>query len=260
MEKCEHKPIGLVIGAVLLLLVGFLAAGVILDEKTDTINVITGEAQEFQKTLSTSGTVEKMISPDQAEIFLSVETLNKSANVSQTTNATTSDAVRTALKAAGVSDKQIQTTSYTVQEQYEWSSSMQKSISVGYKTTNSIKVTITDLTKTGNIIDAAVNAGANRVSNISFTLSKEKQEIVKQEALLDAAKMSRTKAQSIASGLGVTLGDVKTISENYYYYTPNSRNYDYALSSEAMEAKIDTPISPSDVSISATVNVTFELK
>jgi uncharacterized protein YggE len=77
--------------------------------------------------------------------------------------------------------------------------------------------------------------------------------------LLDAAKMGRTKAESIASGLGVTLGEVKTISENYYYYTPNYRNYDYAMSAGA-EKSVTTPISPSDVSISATVNVTFELK
>lgn len=260
MEK-NNNVIFLSLGIIVVLLLGMFSANLMMNNKEpSTINVITGNAEEFIRTLSANGSVEKMVSPDQAEIYLSVETLNKLATTSQEENATISDAVRKALKLAGVYDAQIETTSYTVQEQYAWDSSLQKSVSKGYKTTNAIKITTDDITRSGKIVDAAINAGATRVSNISFTLSKEKQETVKQEALIDAAKMAKTKAQNIATGLGIELGKVKNVSESYNYYTPNYRDYSYAMASDSMEAKIDTPISPSDVSVTANVSVTYELK
>ncbi len=70
--------------------------------------------------------------------------------------------------------------------------------------------------------------------------------------------MAKTKAQSMASGLGITLGEVQSVSENSYYYTPNYRSYDM-MAVGASEAKAETPVSPSDVSVSATVNVVYEL-
>lgn len=259
MEK-NNNFVFLSIGIIAVLLLGMFSANLMMNNKEpSTINVVTGNADELIRTLSANGTVEKMVAPDQAEIYLAVETLDKSATVSQEQNATTSEAVRKALKLAGVYDAQIETTSYTVQEYYEWDNYTQKSVSKGYKTTNAIKVTTDDIALTGKIVDAAVKAGANNVNNISFTLSKEKQETVKQEALIDAAKMAKTKAQNIAAGLGIELGEVKTVSENYNYYLPNYRNYEYATSSDSA-GKVSTPISPSDVSINATVNVTYELK
>ena len=260
-EKSESKNMAFfAIGIVALVLVGFFAANIMSPQLPDSIKVITGNEESLQRTLSTTGTVEKLVSPDQAEIYLSVETLESTATVSQAENATISEQVRTALKNAGVTDAQIETTYYTVQEQFSWEENWSKQVSTGFKTTNSIKVTITDLTKTGSVVDAAVLAGANNVSNIQFTLSKVAQSNAKQLALTEAAEMAKTKAQSIANGLGVSLGEISSINENSYYYTPNYRNYDMAMSAGAMEEiKIETPISPSDVSISATVNVVYKL-
>lgn len=259
-EVNKDNTIVFAVGIVALLLVGFFAATLMVPKLPDEIKVTTGSPAELQRTLSANGTVEKMISPDQAEIYLSVETLATTASISQEDNAKISEQVRMALKSAGVKEAQIETTYYTVQEQFEWESNWSKQVSKGFKTTNSIKVTITNLTKTGSVVDAAVSAGANRVSSIQFTLSKEAQESAKQQALTDAAKMAKTKAQSIASGLGVNLREVKSISENSYYYAPNYRNYSYDMAVGSSEAKAETPITPSDVSVSATVSVVYELE
>ncbi|NMA44814.1 MAG: SIMPL domain-containing protein [Candidatus Diapherotrites archaeon] len=257
--KEKNNTIVLAIGIVALLLVGFFAATLMVPKLPDEIKVTTGSPEELQRTLSANGTVEKLVSPDQAEIYLSVETLANTASVSQENNAKLAEQVRTALKNAGVKDSEIETTYYTVNEEFEWEENWTKKVSKGFRTTNSIKITIKNLTKTGSIVDAAVSAGANRVSNIQFTLSKEAQERAKQEALTDAAKMAKTKAQSIASGLGVTLGKVNSITENAYYYTPNYRNYDMAMNA-ITESKAETPITPGDVSVSATVSVIYEIE
>lgn len=258
MEK-NNNMVFLSLGIIAVLLLGVFSANLLLADKTpSTINVVTGTADELARTLSANGTVEKMVAPDQVEIYLAVETLDKSATVSQTENATITESVINALKTAGVTAKEIQTTNYSVQEQWEWNGTLQKSVSVGYKTTNAIKVTLKDLTKTGTITDVAVSAGANRVDAISFTLSKEKQEAEKQIALTEAAQAAKIKATAIASGLGVELGNIKTVTESYNYYTPNYRMYDTVMSDGA--EKSTTSISPSDVSISANVSVTYELK
>lgn len=260
MKEGNNNTIVFAIGIVALLLVGFFAATLMAPKLPDEIKVTTGSQEELQRTLSATGTVEKLVSPDQAEINLSIETLASTASVSQEDNAKIAEQVRIALRNAGVKESQIETTYYGVNEQFEWEASWSKQVSKGFKTTNSIKVTLTDLTKTGSVVDAAVSAGANRVSSIQFTLSKEAQETAKQNALTDAAKMAKTKAQSIASGLGVSLGKVSNISENSYYYAPNYRNYDMAMSAGAESVKVETPITPSDVSVSATVSVVYEIE
>ncbi len=260
-ERSENNNMAFfAIGIVALLLVGFFAANIMSSQLPDSIKVITGNETDLQRTLSTTGTVEKLFSPDQVEIYLSVETLESTATVSQAKNATISEQVRTALRNAGVTNSQIETTNYGVMEEFEWEANWSKQVSKGFRTTNSIKITLTDLTKSGSVIDAGVTAGANRVSNIEFTLSKTAQENAKMLALKEAAEMAKSKAQSIASGLGVSLGEVNSISENSYYYAPNYRNYDMAMSVGVMEdTKIQTPITPSDVTVSATVSVIYKL-
>ena len=222
--------------------------------------IINSDGQNLNiKTLSVSGSVTKMVTPDKVDIVLSVETLNMSAQKSQSDNASVADAVRTALKAAGVAEADIKTTSYTVNEEYKWDKNTEANVSAGYRTTNQIQVTLTDTTMAGKVVDAAVSAGANRVSSISFGLSKEKELSVRQTALNEAATTARVKANSIASGLGVTIAGVQSISENSFYYTPNYANYDMAKAT-AGSAPVTTPITAGDVEVNATVSVVFELK
>jgi len=226
-----------------------------------TINVegLTN-SQSDVRTLSSSGTVEKIVAPDKVEIVLSVEMFDKSAQKSQSDNAVVADKVTKALASMSSVRAEVKTLGYSVNEEFEWNDLERKSVSVGYRTVNQIKVTLngSDVSGAGSVIDIAVGAGANKVSSISFGLSKSKELEVKMAALKEAGALAKSKADSIAQGLGIVVGEICTVSENSYFYYPNYSNY--SGSADIASAKVSTPISANDVSVTAEVSVVFEIQ
>jgi len=222
--------------------------------------VVSNDSAPDIKTLSVSGTVIKMVAPDKVDIVLSVDTLDKSAQLSQSANAVIADKVKGTLESFNSVRAEVKTVSYSVNEEFEWNKLTERSESIGYRTSNQIQVTLNgnDISGAGKIIDAAVMAGANKVSSISFGLSKEKELDVRKTALNEASSVSREKADSIAQGLGIAVGKVYSVSENSFYYTPNYANYDMAKAVAAPEAA-STPIIAGDVEVNASVSVQFEI-
>lgn len=237
------------------------AEGMVPDGK---IMLATTEDGDKVRLISVSGSVTKSVTPDQADITVSVETLNTKAKFSQEENAEISEKVRAALKALGIDDKDVKTTGYSLYEDYKWNQTTQESDSIGYRTVNTIQITVHDLTKTGDVIDAAAVAGANRVSGVSFSLSRAKQDQLNTEALQEAAANAKTKAESIGAGLGITLGQVYSVNESGGYTQPYYRNYamdSYAMGASAESApKAMTPITPGDVEFTISVSVQFEIQ
>ena len=224
---------------------------------TAGISLAADESGNQVRLITVSGTVTKSAGPELAYVTVSVETLDKSASKSQSDNAARSNSVMDALEAAGIAEDDIETASYSLYEDFQWNETLRKSESIGYRTTNSIRATVRDLSNVGPVIDAAVQAGANSVSNVSFGLTKETQSALRTAALKDAAENARAKAQSIASGLGIGVGSVFSASESSSYVSP------VYYRNEAMEsagASAPTPISPGDIELSATVSVQFEIQ
>jgi len=214
-------------------------------------------AGERLRLISVSGTITKTASPELAYVTLSVETLDKSASQSQSDNAVLASKVMDALRNAGIDAKDIQTSSYSLQEEFQWNDYAERSESIGYRTVNSITAKVRDLGNVGNIIDVAVQAGANSVSGVSFALTTEKEAELKTAALQEASANAKTKAQSIATGLGIGVGQVYSASESSSYVVP------YYAKSYAMDsagAAVPTPISPGDIEFTATVSVQFEIE
>lgn len=233
--------------------------GSLLSGSDGSISFAADDSGNQKRLISVSGSVVKTAAPDEAIITFSVQTLDKSAAKSQSDNAVTAQAVMDALKAAGISESDIKTVSYTLYEYFQWNETMRRSESIGYRTTNRIQATVKDLSKTGRVIDAAVQAGANSVSGVSFALSDAKQSDLKVAALQEASANAKSKAQSIASGLGITVGQVFSASESSNYVVPYYRNYAMEKS-DSMGATAPTPITPGDIEFSATVSVQFEIQ
>ncbi|MCX6803616.1 MAG: SIMPL domain-containing protein [Candidatus Diapherotrites archaeon] len=259
---CKMKTFGFAVIVLLaaVLLVGAFWVGASYS-KDQNINVSTNGSLINEKLLSVSGSVVKMVSPDRVDIVLSIETLDKSAQKSQTDNAALADSVRKALSSVGVLNSEVKTVSYSENEEFKWDTVSNESHSTGFRTVNEIQVTLNGnkITEAGKIIDAAVNAGANRVSSISFGLSDSKELEIRKNALAEASSVAKTKAESIAGGLGISVGKIHSVSENSYYYTPNYASYDRTMSAGTSAEKVTTPISSGDVEVSASVSLTFEL-
>ena len=248
MEKVHHILIGI-------LSVGLVLALLIMVSNAKQTTVVSG--QDVRDIISVSGSSELTVEPDKAEIYVNMETTKVTAKEAKDENARISKKVRDTLKKSGVKEDDMETAQFGISPRYEYDEIKRKSEIVGYTVTHVLKVATTQLDKVGDFIDIAVDNGADRIDSVSFSLTKEKQKEMKDEAMIRASQEAKGKAEALATSLGVRLGKVASVSESSFDYIPFvSRGFAVA------EAKLEAPteISPQDVTVSATVNVAFEIK
>ena len=216
-------------------------------------NPTSGTNKESSSTLTTSGTSKLSEAPDEAVIFIAIETSNLNAQDSQTQNNAISENVINALIAEGIEEDGIDTTSFRVFPEYNYFREQREFI--GYKTTHSLKVTTSQISKVGIYLDAASKAGANRVDNVQFKLSDDKLEVVRAKLMDMAIKKAKLKAEAMADSAGVNLGKLKSISDASITPTPIfAQARDFAVAEAAV-----APIQPGEIDVSGTVSVVYEI-
>ena len=119
--------------------------------------------------------------------------------------------------------------------------------------TNILTVSLHDVSRTGDVIDIAVSNGANMANSIQFMLSDEQAQALRTEALREAVARAQADAETVASALRVTLGPVQN-AEITQGYTPVLFE-NYALDAKA--APVPTPIEAGDITVTATVSVSY---
>src|SRR5207244_2611121 len=149
------------------------------------------------RTIQANGTATLSANPDQAQLEVGVVTLGATAQESAQQNATQTTAVLNAVKAVLGANGTVQTVSYSVYARYN-NASGQTAVIIGYTTTNMVRVTTTDLSIVGKLIDAANQAGANSVGGLSFGLIDP--EPLVEQALSQATKRALAHAGAIAAG------------------------------------------------------------
>ncbi len=132
---------------------------------------------------------------------------------------------------------------------------------IGYRTVHSIMVKTSSIYRGGDIIDAVSDANASaRLDYQYFSLKEETRIRVENELAGEAASSAREKADSIASGLGASLGRIVDIQTDYYYPYYGYRDYAVAEASVSMPGgMVPTEIFPQDLSMSSRIYVTFEI-
>lgn len=196
------------------------------------------------------------VAPDLAILSLGVEAQAKTVAEAQQQAQQAMDSVMAELDRYDVAEKDIQTSSFTIYPVYEWQDILKRQELVGYQVTNMVTVKVRKLDNTGPIIDAAASAGGDyiRITSVSFTVDDPTTyyKDVREEAMTDA----KTKAKQLA-GLGdIGLGKPTYISEGSIS-APIIRQ-DYAKESGSAPAPT-TPISPGEIEISLTVQVTYSI-
>ena len=209
----------------------------------------TALSQTTPSTVQAQGSASISVPADQAELWVSVTTNGTTAQDAGQQNANLTALVKSALQNLIGSSGTIQTVSYTVSPRYSNGTATQAPAIVGYSATNTQQVTLTDLTLIGRAIDAANQAGATSVGNL--TLGLQNPDPTLNAALTAAAKQALTHAGAIAAGLGGKIGAVISAQEATTY-TP--------VAVLAGVASASTQITPGPVSVSATVTVTAQLQ
>jgi hypothetical protein len=211
-----------------------------------TINTVT----QKENTVSVSGKSTVIIAPNEAELYVRIETFEDTAKEAKDTNANIADNVIKALMNKGVKKSDIETSQYNLYPMRDYDDTFGIE---GYTVMNVLRVTIRELDNVGDLIDTAVNSGANGVDRVSFGLTKDKEKEVNSEALTKAAENSKEKAEAIVKGLNMDLGKIISITETSFGYITYER---YGLD-EAKAA--GTSIIPENLEINANVNVVFEV-
>jgi uncharacterized protein YggE len=164
------------------------------------------------------------------------------------------DAVLKVIKGQGIADKDIQTQYYRVSPKMEWRNG--RSNRVGYTVSNQVEVKIHDLKKTGTLLSAVQDAGANDISGPQFEFENPRD--LERKALAQALLDAKAKAALLAETAGATLGDVQTIDEGASF-RPSPRPM-IPMRAMSAAAPAEEPIAAGEETIQANITASFALK
>jgi len=204
--------------------------------------------------ITVSDSAEVKVQPDTAFITFGVVVRDRVAKVAAQENARRSSAVVAAIEKAGIPKSDVKTIDYSLNPQMNWDTNPPKI--TGYSASNTVSVRTKDMAKIGDLIDAAIAAGANNVQGVRFDVEDKRK--LRQKALQLAVKKAEGKARAIAEAVGGKLGPAISASESIDEYAPYSRNYTVMARTAAPVAR--TPISPGEASVSAQVKVVYSIQ
>lgn len=205
--------------------------------------------------LSVSAYGEARVAPDMASITLGVVTEAPTAAEALRQNSTRMNQVIAALKRQGIAERDIQTSGLNIQAQYTYRENQPPELR-GYQVSNVVTVTVYDLGKVGQAVDAVVSAGGNQVNGISFGLRDPQK--AEDAARLEAVKRLQAKASLYAGAVGKPIKKLVTLSEGGGYQpsppVPMMAFRDKAASAES------TPVASGELVLRVDVQAVYELE
>ncbi len=200
------------------------------------------------RVIRATGTASVSVKPDQVKIDIGVSTKASTAQDAAAQNASATDKLLTQLKSALAGTGDIQTINYSIVANYQYPQNAPP-VLLGYTASNTVRVTMNELSKAGAVIDAGTQAGATSIGGLRFGLKDD--EPARAQALGAAAKQAKAHADAIASGLGLHTGMVRTAQEGASV-TPLPVNTVGVTATQ-------TPIETGFVEVQATVTLDVEL-
>ncbi len=211
-------------------------------------------AEEPLSSIRVTGDARVTARPDRVQIDAGVSTRAATSQEAAAQNARAVEAVLAALRKAAGAGAVLKTVSYTLSPEYKYHPGGGEPTLEGYTAANVVQVTLDDLARIGPVIDAATQAGANRVQGIQFTLRD--QDGVRAQALREAALRARAEADVLAAALGLRVLRVLTVEENSPHVLPI--RFDGAARSMVASAAA-TPVESGTLDVNAQVTLSVEV-
>lgn len=211
------------------------------------------------QTVSVTGTYTAKSEPTQATLVIGFENEAETAEKAQKMNSDEMANVLIALRLAGLTDDDFKTLNYNIWDRKScWDCANPETV---YVASHTLEVTTDNVDMMGRYLDIAVDAGANNIHNVRFSVTEEEQAEMKKEVIEKATQDAKDKADALAAGLGLEVYRVIHISDTSWDYGPHRVMYaeieEAAVTASGVHA--DTQVIPGDVEISARVNAQFEL-
>ncbi|ELZ26035.1 SIMPL domain-containing protein [Natrinema limicola] len=207
------------------------------------------KARDGEITVSASGEVEA--EPDQAVIDVGVEATGESAAAVTEELSTGAAELRTTFDDLEIPEENIEDGRYRVHQAHGRTAT-------GYEGAHSFEVTVTDVDRVGEIIDAVTEAGADDVGHVRFTLREETRSELRNDAIDDALANADEEASHIADNRGVTLEGTTAVSTGDVRVHPVHLEAEAMTSADAASGGApQTEIGTEPVRVSASVTVTY---
>jgi hypothetical protein len=205
--------------------------------------------------LDVSATGEVTRVPDVAIISAGVVTRSPTATAAIQQNATRMERVRTALQRAGIAERDIQTSSISLNPEYRYGENQPPQLT-GYTASNQLSIRFRDIRNTGRILDALVSEGANQINGPTLTIDKP--EAALDEARTRAVAAGRIRADLYARALGMRVVRLLSVSEPAGY----RGGPEIVVTAARMGAAADasTKIDPGEQQLQVTLQMSFELR
>ena len=222
----------------------------------------TALAQSAQPTNLLPGTITVVgegkvrIKPDVARAQIGVEVLMDSVKAASEANKERLEAVLAALQEQGIAEEDIQTSGFSVYAERFGSDGPLPEDQINYRVSNNVNVTVRDLDKLGAILDAAIEAGANNIYGVEFSLDDPS--VIESTARESAVADAQAKAEELAALTGTTVGNVVSISEvignggGFY-------NSNFAEAARGMGGGGSTPVSPGELELIMQLQITYTM-
>ncbi len=220
---------------------------------THASTTLQQDSQPFRRTVTVIGIGRAAAPPDIARVTVGVDIVNPRLSAALTEANRKTAAIMAALEKAGVAKKDIQTAEFNVFPQQAFGPSGPGPIT-GYRVINTMRVTVRNLDNTGAVLDAAINAGANSIQGLVFTIEDVK--AIEAKARKDAMADAKAKAATLAGEAGAKVGRALTISEATSSGGPVPV---FAVASAAEGLGGGASIAPGTQDIVIQVQVTYEL-
>lgn len=201
-------------------------------------------------TITVTGSATINVAPDMATVSLGVTTTGDTAGAAMASNNAAVSAVIARLIAAKVADRDMQTSSLSVNPNWVTNAAGTGQEVKGYIASNQLTVQIKALEATGTILDAAITDGANTLNGLTFGLADQRP--VEDEARKEAVADAVARARLYAEAAGEKLGPIVSISEGGGYVPP------VPMMSKLVGASA-VPVAAGEVGVSAAVTIVWQL-
>ena len=191
--------------------------------------------------------------PDIATVSTGVVTRAADSNTAMRANAEQMAKVVAAIKAAGIADKDVQTSGISLNPTYQYGENQPPKIT-GYEAHNTVNVVVRDIGKLGKILDTLASVGANQINGPTFDVDKKDEAM--DEARRNAVEKAQARADMYAKTLGMKVRRIVSISEGTGFGPPMPMR---AMAMKSMDSGAETSVSPGENTLNVNLDVMFEL-
>lgn len=216
------------------------------------------DADDAARTVHVEGEAIVQVAPDQATVRLGIVTRAEMPQAARAQNGDASGAAMRALRDAGVPESQIRMQGLQLRAHRVFDEERRRMVDDGFEAVRAVQVTLNDLDRVPDVVAAVVAAGANRVQSVQYGL--QDRTAARNEALSEAARDARGKAEQLAAALGAGVGAVRTIREQQFAFPRAVRTMEARASMQADRAEPDPDAyAPGMIDVEARVSVVFAL-